>query len=50
MNGIETMMRFVSMMDENVRGGIHEERTFLREEAWIIILWKGVQGYIKTKI
>jgi hypothetical protein len=43
LNDTETMMRFVSIMDKNVRGyrGYKGKRTFLREEAWIIMSWKG---------
>jgi hypothetical protein len=40
MNGTETMMRFVIIMDKNIRGD-KGEKTFLGEEAWIIMSWKG---------
>jgi hypothetical protein len=40
LNDTETMMRFVSIMDKNVRG-YKGKMTFLREEAWIIMSWKG---------
>jgi len=49
LNVTETMMRFVSVMDKNVR--VYKgERTFLREEARIIMLWKGFKGYLEMKI